>query len=338
MREELLEYWSILCGDDYPDFISKYLNVKELKRLKGIGQFCGCDYCKIYDIRYWYSRFDHSISVALITWKFTKDKKQTLAALFHDLGTPVFSHTIDYLLKDYINQETSEMSVRDIILNSNDIMALLKEDNIDVEDIVDVKKYSIIENKSPKLCADRLDGVLHTVYIWLNVYTLQQIREIYENITVLLDEDKKDELGFKSVKSGELFFEAVYEYSMVLQSCEDKFIMQYIADILEKTIRNNKITLNDLYIKEEAEIIKVLNNEESWNVFKNSNKVIRTQIKPKNYFVSVEAKKRVVVPLCLKKESIVRLDKASKSVTKLLETYNQFKDSPYCYMEKIDKV
>jgi HD superfamily phosphohydrolase len=38
----------------------------------------------------------------------TKDKKQTLCALFHDLGTPAFSHVVDFMFNDPTNQASSE--------------------------------------------------------------------------------------------------------------------------------------------------------------------------------------------------------------------------------------
>ena len=51
INDEIKEYYMILCDNDYPDFIDKYINTKELKRLEGIGQFCGCDYTKIFNCK-----------------------------------------------------------------------------------------------------------------------------------------------------------------------------------------------------------------------------------------------------------------------------------------------
>jgi len=315
-NKELKKYFDILCNGDYPFFIEKYFNTIELKRLKGIGQFCGCDYNKLYNIRYWYSRFDHSVATALITWNFTKDKLQTLAAFFHDLGTPAFSHCIDFMLGDSVNQETSEKSVKEIILNSPDIFNILISDGISIEDVSDVSKFSIVENKSPKLCADRLEGVLHTVYIWLNIWSIEEIKKVYHGIEVLLNEDNFLEIGFKDIKSGELFFKAVYEYSIALQSNKDKFTMKYIADRLEKIIALKKIDFNDLYKLSESDIIKILEEND------------------KN--VSIESKKRYVVPLCKKNNQNVRLDKVSEKTKKLLLEYKNFKDTKYCYADKIN--
>ena len=164
-NEEIKKYFKML-SKEYPIFIDKYINTKELQRLKHIGQFCGCDYTKLYSCKYWYSRLDHSIACALMTYNFTKNKTQTLGALFHDLGTPAFSHCIDFLLNDSENQESSEKSIDEIISNSKEILKLLEKDNIEVYDVTNIDKYTILENQKPKLCVDRLEGVLHTALIW----------------------------------------------------------------------------------------------------------------------------------------------------------------------------
>jgi hypothetical protein len=339
-NKELKKYFDILCNGDYPFFIEKYFDTIELKRLKNIGQFCGCDYNKLYNIRYWYTRFDHSIATALITWNFTKDKVQTLAALFHDLGTPAFSHCIDFMLGDSVNQESSEKSVKEIILNSPDICSILASDGISIEDVADVSRYPIVENKSPKLCADRLEGVLHTVYIWLNIWPLEKIEKVYQGIVVLSNEDNVLEIGFKDIESGELFFKAVYEYSIALQSNEDKFSMQYIADVLKKQIDSNKIYFKDIYKLSESDIIKVIKeNEKTWNIFSEASLLKRTDEEPKGvYYVSIDSKKRYVVPLCKADNKIVRLDKVSKEAENLLLKYKEFKDIKYCYIEGINVV
>ena len=119
----------------------------------------------IYDFTFYVSRYDHSLSTALITWKHTKNKKATLAALFHDVTTPCFSHVIDYMNKDYENQESTEI-VMPSIVNDELLNKYLKEDNLNIEDIINFKKYSIVDIDRPKLCSDRIDGILLTSLVW----------------------------------------------------------------------------------------------------------------------------------------------------------------------------
>ena len=66
-----LEYYlKLLNFDSMPEFLKKYLETPSLLRLKKIGYFCGMDYASdnIYDFREYISRYDHSLTVSLLTW------------------------------------------------------------------------------------------------------------------------------------------------------------------------------------------------------------------------------------------------------------------------------
>ena len=97
------DYLAIFIDEEYTDFLDKYTTTSTLKRLKYVTQFCGCDYTKLYSPLFKYTRFNHSLVVAHMTWHFTHDKKETIVALLHDIGTPCFAHTIDLFLGDAIN-------------------------------------------------------------------------------------------------------------------------------------------------------------------------------------------------------------------------------------------
>ena len=338
-NKEIREYFNILCKGDYPTFIDKYINTKEMQRLSGIGQFCGCDYTEIHNVKYWFSRLDHSIATALMTWNFTKNKTQTLAALFHDLGTPAFSHCIDYLMGDSINQESSEINVYDVINNSNEIKDYLKNDNINIEDIRDISIYPVVENKKPKICVDRLDGILGTCLIWQQYWDLSTVKKVYDDIVVLDNEFSEVEIGFQSKEIAELFFEGVFKYSIELQKNEDKYTMQFIADILKDMLDNNKLKLVDLYEVSEEYIISMMQTMyEDFNVFSKTKIIERAEEIPENhYYVSIDAKKRYVVPICVNGNKIVRLDTFSDKCKEKLDEYLSFSDSKYAYVEKIEK-
>lgn len=177
----MLKYYLELLGySDMPDFIIKYLNCPSLIRLKDVGYFCGMDYASkdIYDFREYISRYDHSLTVALIVYKLTHDKKATIAGLFHDIATPCFSHVIDYMNKDHEKQETTEEYTDFVIENDIWLCHCLEEDGIYLEDIVDFKKYSIVDNDRPKACADRIDGVVLTGIGWTKNISKNDIKNI----------------------------------------------------------------------------------------------------------------------------------------------------------------
>ena len=186
MDENLKKYFNML-EKNFPEFLNDYINTKEMQRLSYISVSCGTIYSKLYDLGY-YSSLSHSIGVALIIWHFTHDKKQTLAGLFHDIATPVFKHTIDFLNGDYMKQETTEKLTAKIIKNSTQIRALLKRDKIRLKEVVDYHIYPIADNEIPKLSADRLEYTMSNAIIVYKCENLEKIREIYNSIDVLKEE------------------------------------------------------------------------------------------------------------------------------------------------------
>lgn len=101
LNEKIKEYFKIL-SPEIPEFLEEYIETKEMQKQAGISVSCGTYYSKLFpEITLWYSSLDHSVAVALIIWNFTKNKKQTLSGLFHDIATPAFKHTIDFLNGDY---------------------------------------------------------------------------------------------------------------------------------------------------------------------------------------------------------------------------------------------
>ena len=97
-----------ILSPESPDFIDDYIRLPILQRLSGVGLLCGTDWTPLYRNRFYYSRFDHSVGVALILWHFTHDKIQTLAGLLHDVSTPAFSHVADFRNGDALTQESTE--------------------------------------------------------------------------------------------------------------------------------------------------------------------------------------------------------------------------------------
>lgn len=334
------QYLNIFIDKDYPDFIDKYLNTSTLNRLKYITQFCGCDYTNLYSPLFKYSRFDHSLVVAHMTWHFTHDKKETIVALLHDIGTPCFAHCIDYVFGDYLVQESSEKSIVEIINKDKEIQNYLKEDSITMDDLNNYPNYHILENKSPRLCTDRLDGVLHTCYVWLHTHSLEQIKEVYNDITILTNEDNIPEIGFKSIAAANKFVSMVYNYALELLGNTDKYVIKYVSEIVKLSFEKNLITLEDLYIKKEDEICNIFeNNFSSWEKFKKANKLVRTNKKPSNnFYISYEAKKRNTIPLIDVSGKIKRIEEVSKYAKKIYTELRKYKDSTYAYVQEIEKI
>ena len=232
-NKEIEKYFYIL-SKGIPDFLIEYANVKEMQRLKGISMVSACEHTKLIPYNFFHTRYEHSIGVALIVWNFTKDKKQTIAGLYHDIATPSFSHVVDYIHGDYEKQETTESLTERIIKNSEDIMELLKRDNIKVEEIEDYHIYPIADNDSPRLSADRLEYTLSDGLVTQNAFSLESIKRIYDNLTILKNEEMIDELGFKDLEIAEEYIErANIMWHLFSGNNENNIIMQFWTDILK---------------------------------------------------------------------------------------------------------
>lgn len=333
------DYLNIFIDKEYPIFIDRYLKTKTLKRIKSVTQFCGCDYTNLYNPLFRFTRLDHSLVVAHIVWHFTHDKKSTIVALLHDIGTPCFAHTIDIVMGDSVEQESSEKDIVDIVKQDKILLELLKEDKVELDDLKNMDRFPVLENKSPKLCADRLDGVLHTCYIWLHTHRLGEIKEVYDDLCVLKNESGCEEIGFQNKEQAIKFANMVSVYSKELQGNRDKYVMKYICEVVKRSFDKELISLEDLYNKKETEIVEIFNhNFSSWKNFVNAKRVISSDEKPKQFYISFETKRRKTIPLVLTNSGPKRVNDVSSEAKKIYMNIDHFKDKQYGYLKNIKNI
>ena len=335
LNDEVKAYFKIL-SPEFPEWLKDYINTKEMQRLENISLSCGMDYTNCFNIRYWYSNLDHSIGVALIVWNFTHDKKQTLAALFHDIASPTFKHCIDFMNGDSETQESTEEKTEEIIRNSKEIMNLLNRDNIKVEEVSDYHIYPIADNDTPRLSADRFEYTFSSGLTFHRIWELDKIKRIYDNIVILKNEEQKEELGFKDYRVCEEYIDIIHEIWPEWVSDRDRTCMQFLADIVTSMYIKGYITIDDLYKLSESEVIdKILNCNDSYirdafRKFQDANKVFNsdTYLEDK-YCISVKSKTRYIVPLTIYEDKIVRINEVSEQAKEQIDNYLNMKFSKY---------
>ena len=338
-NEIVREYFKIL-SDEFPEFLYDYMNTPEMQRLKGTSCACGTDHTKVFNNKFYYSNYEHSIGAALIVWNFTKNKRQTLAALFHDIATPAFKHCIDFMNGDSKTQESTEEETEDIIRNSNQIMRLLQRDGISVEEVKDYHIYPIADNDTPKLSADRLEYTLSNGIYFKEVWNLEKISEIYNNIEILENEEGIKELGFKNTEVVEDFIAKASKVWPRWICSEDKTVMQFWADVLKEMSNKKMICKQDLYNLSEYEIIYKIKNcgdkriQDAYEKFENATKVYESDEKVEGkYCVSVESKRRYVIPLVKCKDGVKRINEISKNAKENIDNYLNYKTKKYAYFD-----
>lgn len=337
INETLKRYFNIL-SNGIPDFLYEYVETKEMQKQAGISVSCGTYYSKMYN-KMWYSSLDHSVAVALIVWNFTKDKKQTLSGLFHDIATPVFKHCIDFMNGDYEKQESTEELTTKIIKSSKEIMGLLDRDEIKIEEVSDYHIYPIADNDTPKLSADRLEYTFSnalgaTEHIW----ELDEINKIYQNIEVQINEEGVEELGFRDLKLAEKFVHIMSYLSSSYIDNKTKYSMQFLCDIMKKMNAKNLIKIEELYELSEKEVIEKIKKSEYKDVFEiwqNATEIRESdeEIKGK-YNVSIQNLKiRYIIPLVKQENNYIRIDKLSKEAKHDIQRALNYKTRKYAYLD-----
>ena len=339
---ELREYVEILSPEGIPEFLNDYIETPEMQRLKKVGVSCGTQFTDIYNHKFNVSNLEHSICVALIIWNFTKDKKQTLAGLFHDIATPTFKHCIDYMNGDHVKQESTEEKTTQIIKNSKQIMELLKRDNITVEEVNDYHIYPIADNDTPKLSADRLEYNFCNGMFFnsKNIFALEQIKRIYQNITILKNEEGTEELGFLNIEIATEFVKSGSKLWPMWYKNDNKITMQYIADTVKKMVENKELTIEDLYELSEDDVInkietsKDLELAENFFKFRQATKVYESDEPIKNkYCINIPTKRRYIIPLVKTEKGAKRIDEVSEEAKKAIEEYLTFEPKKYAYLD-----
>lgn len=345
---DIEEYYKILCPE-FPNFLKKYIELPIMQRLSGIGLLCGTDWTSLYKNRFFYSRLDHSVGVALIIWNFTKDKTQTIAGLLHDVSTTVFSHVSDFRKGDALTQTSTEEPTTKMILSDSALCKLLESDGIEPKDVVDYHIYPIADNEIPSLSADRLEYMYPSGLALDGSWTFEEIAKTYNDLIILKNEENKEELGFKTIEMAELYCKKFCMIGHILQLNENKLSLQLLSQIMSKAVELDVLQEEDFMTLSESKIIekiesfinkKTLSMEEQkfatmYNTFRKMTKVEHTSQKlpeDKYFCVSLKVKQRYINPLVkvgTNSQQAKRLSEVSDFANKLIKDFLEYEDTKF---------
>lgn len=294
-----MKLWNIY-HEDIPVFLQKAMETPAMQRLQHIGMNCGCEYTQfpLFSMCEPYSRYDHSVGCALIVWHFTKDKAQSLAALFHDIATPTFAHVVDFAKGDYLQQESTESQTASLIRNSPELKALLDEYAISYEAVEDYHIYPIADNSSPKLCADRLEYTLGNAVNY-QFLTPPQAREIFNDLHIGINEYGEEELIFHSPEIATIFAHTALQCGKVYVSDPDRYAMQILSEILADALISGVLCDDDLYTTEQIVIHKLSSRNcgHRWQTFCHLKEIIVAESPlTEEAWRCIPAKKRYIDP------------------------------------------
>ena len=344
---DIKKYHNILEPNP-PEFLQKYYKLPMLKRLKNVGLLCGTDWTTLYKNRFYYSRFDHSVGVALIIWHFTHDKAQTISGLLHDVSTPVFSHVSDFRKGDALTQTETEDSNESIIRSDRNLDALLRVDGLTVEMVEDYHKYPIADNEIPQLSSDRLEYMFPSGMALDGSWDLPAVKRAYEDLEVLRNEEGLPELGFKTLEIAEDYTRRFCMIGHILQLNENKLTLHLLGEIMNRAVKDGILSEADFMKKSEAEIIGTLDKELSQNpttfsedrsklarlykTFRTMTKIEHTQtpLDENEYFcINLKVKQRYINPLVKTNDFCTRISKVSSKAKKIIDDFLLYNDTAF---------
>ena len=330
-------YTQIYCARD-PDFLARYCAQPAMQRLASVGMHCGCEYSALdvfRQVRGDYSRLTHSIGTARIVWRFTASPAQTLAALFHDIATPCFAHVIDFMRGDHMRQESTEQGIREILLG-NSIGALLQRDAVRPEDVEDYHRYPIADNNTPRLSADRLEYTLGNAYL-VQREPLEAIRALYGDLAVTTNESDLPELAFCSCEAAAQFTRIALRNARWFVSDEDRFLMQYLADLVRLALKRGTLTQPMLWT-DEPSVIRALESDAllspCWAAFRRIRSVRASAEPVAGYCVRIAAKKRWIDPLVCMRGGAQRISSLDAAVRDEIRAFLAERFDRWIYAEE----
>ena len=232
-----------------------------------------------------------------------------------------------------MTQESTEDLTTEMIKSSEEIMALLKRDKINIEEVDNYHLYPIADNDTPKLSADRLEYSLSNALFTYKLLDFESIKKIYDDIEIQSNEENEIELGFRTKKIARNFVKVTSRLSVIYREDRTRYSMQLLADILKRLSNENKISKKDLYELKESDVISIIENSKYNNIFniwKNAKKVKISKEEPKDvYYVHHGAKVRYIDPLFNGK----RISKCCKIANKFIENNLAYDMNNYVYLD-----
>lgn len=214
-----------------------------MQRTKGISQH---GITALLGITPPFSRFDHSVGAMLLARRLGATVEEQIAALLHDISHTAFSHVIDFVFDDHSGQSYHEEKKEEVVANS-DIPAILRRHGKDWRAFMDEDNFSILEQPSPALCADRLDYFLRDLQ-FLKLADCGEIRMAVESLKVIEGQIAVNEVGVARW----LAYTFIEADRASWSSFREVGLYQVTADAIKAADRAGLISEADLWGSDEA--------------------------------------------------------------------------------------
>ncbi|HIH17580.1 MAG: metal-dependent phosphohydrolase [archaeon GW2011_AR6] len=128
-------------------------------RLEDIGQFAPTRYF-YYPFRGFQSK-EHCVGVMILLGRLGASLEEQIGGEIHDVPHYAFRHLTEWALGDR-KEDLHDSRLHEVILSS-EIPGILKKYDIPLELVLEIDGFPLLEQPTPKLCADRVDYALREI-------------------------------------------------------------------------------------------------------------------------------------------------------------------------------
>lgn len=323
MENNIVDY---IYGEfELEDVLIELINCDAVQRLKYIHQV-GATYLIKEELNV--NRLEHSIGVMLLIRMLGGSLKEQIAGLLHDISHTAFSHVIDFVF-DNSDEDYHELIFDEVVINSK-IPYILNKYGYDFKEILEnEEKWTILEKKAPKLCADRVDYTLRDMYKY-GFTNKNEINEFLKNIQVV-----NGEIVTNDIESARWFLELYYtEVIDFFMNPINGYSYDKLSKAIKIAIDENELNLKDI-LKTDNEVIDILNRSENnkiKNLMKSLNKNVKLRINEDKYDIFIKGKTRLIDPGVGIRGKVYSLSELDNSV-ELINTKAKAKMEKGVYIE-----
>lgn len=292
------------------------INSPAFQRLKGIDQL---GYFEPYFPGKTFNRYEHSLGVFILLFKFNASFEEQIAGLIHDVSHTVFSHCGDYFLDSSSEREQSlQDNIFKKFVKNTEIPKILGKYKIDLDYILDEKNFPLKERSLPDLCADRIDYFLRHGLIF-NEINKKEIDEFLEDFEII-----KNCWVFKTLDLARKFTLLYLKFNSLYWSGPESAVMfGTVGDMIKYALKKGYLKEKDLFTTDRevlAKIEKMKDKDKKLDsLFKRMQGEIKWKLDRENYDMKILVKSRVVDPLVKvngKIKRISEIDEVCKNLTK----------------------
>jgi len=247
-----------------------------------------------------FSRYEHSIGVFALLRLYNRPLIEQVAGLLHDVSHTVFSHVADHLFKTG-NQINYQDTIHEWYLDKMCLAQVLARHNLSIDAInPDQPEFCALEQKSPKLCADRIQYILHTAIVFHKM-TKEELSDMMQ--TLHFDGSCwyfSSENHARTLANLSLYFTQNF-----WATAENLAWRHWLCSAIKQGIARNLITSDDIHFGTDASILAILNTSEDSYIKEmmhkcyNSGAHYKKTNSAESYDLSEHPKLRAVDPLVM---------------------------------------